>query len=424
MTGQPALPAQLHAYLSAPALAPLWAAARTRLERNGLQATGTVAVDVDNVAADRLSGLLGRRVEPGAGRRIKLAELDAALRQSVGERGLISILEILGGRPLSDRAADRQNVQTQWAGAWQQLDAALAGAGLADAEWVAQWITELRRSGVLTRAGVDAASRAFRHAVSALKILLLPTNKPTSGWELATLASQITGDAHGLDDTSLASAVLLRAAAHALDQPAPQSAADRRKLWQALGVATDSVSGTVLAWQLRPPGPDRWSQMMRDRADLGLITHLTLHELDRAGATSLAAAGTPVSACENPQVLQAAARAGADMPLLCLSGNPASVGTRLLHEMIAAGGHVRYHGDFDWPGIAIAGRILALGAAPWRMSASDYRTAAANLDADHAVALTGSPLPTPWDPDLAVVMASRGLAIHEESVLSDLLSDL
>ena len=107
----------------------------------------------------------------------------------------------------------------------------------------------------------------------------------------------------------------------------PGSAADRRELWQALGVATDAVSGTVLVWRLRPPGADRWSTMLRERADLGLITHLTLHELERAGKVVFAEPRQTVSVCENPQVLQAAVRAGTDPPLICLSGNPASVGT-------------------------------------------------------------------------------------------------
>ena len=259
---------------------------------------------------------------------------------------------ILDGRPLNNRAAARRDAQAQWAQVWQQLDAALAGAGIADAVWVPEWIAELRRTGVLTRAGTDAASRALGHAVSALKILLLPTDQPSTGWELAALATKITGDAHAFDDTSLASVVMLRAAAHALRHAVPESASDRRELWRALGVATDAVSGTVLAWQLRPPGADRWSRMMRDRADLGLITHLTLHELDRAGTVEFARAGQAVFVCENPQVLQAAARAGTGMPLLCLSGNPARVGTQLLRELTTGGVHVQYHGDFDWPGVA------------------------------------------------------------------------
>jgi uncharacterized protein (TIGR02679 family) len=164
--------------------------------------------------------------------------------------------------------------------------------------------------------------------------------------------------------------------------------------------------------------------MMRDRADLGLITHLTLHEFDQAGPVELAPPGQTVFACENPQVLQAATHSRTDLPLLCLSGNPASAGTRLVRALIAAGNPVRYHGDFDWPGIAIAGRILSLGATPWRMSASDYCAAAVRIDADHAVTLTGTPVPTSWDPALAVVMSSRGLAVHEEFLLPDLLADL
>jgi uncharacterized protein (TIGR02679 family) len=112
------------------------------------------------------------------------------------------------------------------------------------------------------------------------------------------------------------------------------------------------------------------------------------------------------------------------MPLLCLSGSPASAGTRLVCALIAAGNPVRYHGDFDWPGMAMASRILSLGTTPWRMSAGDYRTAAARIDADHAVILTGTPVPTAWDPDLAAAMSSRGLAVHEEFLLPDLLADL
>jgi hypothetical protein len=43
-------------------------------------------------------------------------------------------------------------------------------------------------------------------------------------------------------------------------------------LWQRVGVSTDEISGTVITWGLRPPGGDRWSAMIRERADLGLIT--------------------------------------------------------------------------------------------------------------------------------------------------------
>ncbi len=419
---KPPLPPGLRAYLTGPELAGVWSTARARLERNGLQITGMISVDLDDAAADRLSGLLSRPLQTGPGRPVKLADLDEALRRSVAQLGLVSALQIIHGRPMTDRRAARRDMQTQWDAVWLRLDTALAGAGLADAAWVPAWIAGMRSTGVLTRAGIDAADRALDHAVAALAVLLPPGDRPTV--ELATLASRVTGDAHGLDDTTLASLVLLRAAALAHDTPVPETAAQRRDLWQLLGVATDAVSGTVLTWRLQPPGEDRWSSMMRDRADLGLITHLTLHELDRAGAVSHAGPGQVVSVCENPQVLQAAAHAGVEAPLICLSGNPATVGTRLLRALISAGNPVRYHGDFDWPGVAIAGRVIKLGASPWRMSATDYRTAAALLDPDHAIALTGKPVPTAWEPALSAAMQARGLAVHEESLLGVLLMDL
>lgn len=424
MNGPGALPPELREYLATPHLAPMWQAVRARLERNRLQPTGTVSVNLDQVGADRLSGLLGRTVAAGARRRISLADLDAALRGSDGGRGLVSVIEILDGRPVLDRAGARDSIQAEWAEVWRRLDSSLAEAGLADAPWVADWIDSLRRSGVLTRAGTDAADRALSHAVAGLGILLKGAEGPQSIRELGALASEVTGTAHGFDETTLAAGVLLRAAAHALERPAPETAADRRELWKALRVATDSLSGTVLAWQIRPPGTDGWSRMMRDRADLGLVTHLTLHELDVAGSASLAPQGQAISVCENPQVLQAAARTRSEMPLLCLSGNPAIVGTRLIRTMVHQGNTLRYHGDFDWPGVAIAARVMGLGAEPWQMFAVDYLAAVERLDDDHVLALTGNPSLTPWDPRLGPVMAEQGVAVHEEFVLPNLLADL
>ena len=61
----PALPAALHAYLSAPSLQPLWGVLRERLERTGHAVRGTITVQVDDDGADRLAGLLGR-AQPAA----------------------------------------------------------------------------------------------------------------------------------------------------------------------------------------------------------------------------------------------------------------------------------------------------------------------------------------------------------------------
>nr|WP_265333839.1 DUF2399 domain-containing protein [Nocardioides sp. Kera G14] len=186
------------------------------------------------------------------------------------------------------------------------------------------------------------------------------------------------------------------------------------------------MSGTVLVWALRPPGNDAWSVMMRSRADLGVVTHLTLQELRGPAATvpSLCSEGTAVSMVENPQVLQAAAKTGVPGVLLCTSGNPSTAGWLLLRRLIADGMPVRYHGDFDWPGVAIAGRVLAAGAAPWRMAAEDYSAAVSGLPSDARLALSGTPVGTAWDTRLAVEMERRGVAVHEELILATLLDDL
>lgn len=78
----------------------------------------------------------------------------------------------------------------------------------------------------------------------------------------------------------------------------------------------------------------------------------------------------------------------------------------------------------DWPGVAIVGRVLAAGAEPWRMSAADYTQALAAASAGEGLPLEGRAEPTPWDPGLASVMVQRGVAVHEETLISLLLDDL
>jgi uncharacterized protein (TIGR02679 family) len=294
---------------------------------------------------------------------------------------------------------------------WASLDRALAECGLADEEWAGQWVDWLRGSGAVTRL---PRAVVLPVAVQVLARVLADGRAPIG---LAELASEVTGDAHGLDNGYPAAALVLRGIAFALGVAPAASAAERRSLWQQVGVSTDEVSGTVITWGVRPPGNDRWSGMMRERADLGLITHLTVHELQRAA--SLVRAGEVVHACENPQVLQALAMVGVDRPVACLSGNPAAAGVVLLARCA-----VRYHGDFDWPGIAIARRVFGLGAQPWRFGCSDYAAGVERLPAGNRLGLTGHAQATPWDEGLRAAMTTADVAVHEEALIDHLLTDL
>ena len=95
-----------------------------------------------------------------------------------------------------------------------------------------------------------------------------------------------------------------------------------------------------------------------------------------------------------------------------------------LSGLVAAGGTVHYHGDFDWRGLAIAEVLVRKvpTAQPWRFGARDY--AGAVQRGFGTIALSGLPHPSPWDPDLALVMGETGKAIYEEQVLEDLLEDM
>ncbi|HEY2237264.1 MAG TPA: TIGR02679 family protein [Streptosporangiaceae bacterium] len=410
MTG---IPPALRAYLSAESLLPMWSALRTRLERTGHAIRGTVTVELGDEGADRLGGLLGRPFPAGSAV-VKLADLDTALRASSAQRGLVAVVAELTGGSLRDRPAERDAAHARREQLWAELDRLLVADGLSDQDWTRPWTEWLHRGGVLTRLPADEAGPTL---AAATRTLARTLDGGHASVGLAELASAVTGDAHGLDDSTPAAAVILRALAFALDTPPAASAAERRLLWQRVGVSTDEISGTVITYGLRPPGIDRWAAMMRERADLGLITHLTVQELQRA--SDLTRSGVVVHVCENPQVLQRLAAAGVDRPLACTSGNPAAAGTMLLSRTV-----VRYHGDFDWPGIAIARRIIERDAQPWRFGRADYAEAVGHLRADRRLGLTGRVEATPWDRELSPAMAAANVAVHEEAIVDLPLADL
>ncbi|MBF6301575.1 DUF2399 domain-containing protein [Nocardia amamiensis] len=406
------LPPRFQAYLDVPGLRELWSKLRDRLERSGHAIRGSISADLDTDAAERMSGLLGRHLSAGR-RTLSLGELDAALLRSAAGQGLVPVIAELTGGPLRDRPSERLARREAVSALWSDVEKVLHDRGLSTAPWIRGWTQWLHDTGLLVRSA-DTARAEFDTAAHAVAVALgRPSEAPRM---LGQLATTVAGDSHALDNDRLAGRLAIRALAFALDRPEPSSPRDRIALWQSAGITVDMVSGTVLTWGLRPPGVDRWSEMMRMRADLGLVTHLSLAELNSFTAP-LTDPGATIAACENPQVLQRAAEAGVQHPLLCFSGNPSSAGLAVAERV-----RIRYHGDFDWPGIAIAARLHAGGADLWRMTTQDYLRATTS-DATR-LPLTGAPIPTPWEPELSPTMTRVGMVVHEEAVLDDLLADL
>ncbi|MEV0036338.1 DUF2399 domain-containing protein [Streptomyces sp. NPDC050804] len=113
--------------------------------------------------------------------------------------------------------------------------------------------------------------------------------------------------------------------------------------------------------------------------------------------------------------------------MVCTSGSAATVVLTLLDALAAASCHFAYHGDFDWPGIALANRIIRrYETLPWRMRAEDYERLTAHSQAEGIpqLPLDGRPVDADWDPGLAPAMTALGAALHEEATLDLLVEDL
>lgn len=119
---------------------------------------------------------------------------------------------------------------------------------------------------------------------------------PDPGTGLARLAQRVLGRAHALDRGPVASAVSWLSGS----REAPSSAAERRAVWAAAGVATDTVSSPVLTLGLRLPGEGPLPVTLRVNAAAGLAVRLTLAQVTaHLAATPIIYQGA-VFLCEDP----------------------------------------------------------------------------------------------------------------------------
>ena len=406
-----------------PGLGRLWDAVASRLQRNGLRPSGVVLLDgLDRDERRAVAGLLGRPLT-AARIRVDLAELDERLRSVRDGQGVIAIAEDLRG-PLVDRPASRLAARQGRAAVWAAARDALDRCDLAGQGWTERWLEELRSTGTIARIDFDHAATLLVRAVQTLTALPL-LNGTVDRIGRTELASQVSGSSHGLDDGQMLAGLVLRGIAQMTERTYPASAAERRALWESAGVMSDEISTTVLTLGMRPPGVHPLAAGVRARSEANCETHLSLRDLRRID--TWVTSGAEVFVCENPRVLEAAMDEGASKAMVCTAGNPRIVVNSLLVQLAAGGAHLRYRGDFDWPGIGIANRIIEThGASPWRMGAGDYEEAIAQAGTaiDDLPTLDGRPLEAVWDPELSPLMVEIGRVVHEEALLGLLVADL
>ncbi|OPF80488.1 TIGR02679 family protein [Streptomyces antioxidans] len=417
------LPPATRDWLTGPGLTRLWEGIRKRLESNGVQATGSLRLAALNIQErNDLSLLLGKPLTGGAVT-VRLDVLDARLRASAAGLGLRDTLEELGP-PLTDRRAVRADATARREQVWSSLASSLDASPLAGQEWPRRWYDLLRRAGVPRGVTHDAAIWTLQQAVQVLAVLLGP-ERSGNALGRGELAAMTTGSAHGLDDGTWLARLVQRGVSLAHGTEFPDDAAGRRTLWRLVSVTPDEVSSTVLTYGLRPAGEGWRECALRERAKHHAETHLTPRDLHSLRLRLPAA--TLIHICENPRVVEAAADAACVRPLVCTSGSAATVVVTLLDALAATGCRFAYHGDFDWPGIVLANRVIRLyDAVPWRMGTADYEHLAARSQAEGIpqLALDGQPVSADWDPDLAPAMTALGVALHEEATLDLLVDDL
>ncbi len=397
----------------------IWALLAERLQRNGLRPAGRLTVDgLTRDERHALAGVLGRPV-PSDRATIDLAALDTRIRASGVAAGLVPFVEREFGA-LVDRPGTRAARQSARDAVWSAGRAQIVASDLGAQPWVEPWLDDVRRAGALGRlepAGASSVLVAAVHSVAALPAV--NGRGPVARGDLAAL---VIGDAHALDDGTVLASLVLRAAAAMTDQPYPRDAAGRRRLWVEVGVQPDEVSTTVLTFGLRTRAGDTW---LDARTDSGWETHLSARDLLRADVCGPDTG--VVFVCENPRVVELAVDRAARAAVVCTLGQPAVVVLALLDTLRDAGAELRYHGDFDWPGIAIAERMItAHGCRPWRMAAADYLDALARLAplAGELPALAGAPVTASWDTDLTLAMSHANRTVHEELLLDTLFADL
>jgi uncharacterized protein (TIGR02679 family) len=397
---------------SADVLSRVWAQLADRLERNGLQPQGRILVtELDRSERHALGGMLGR-VLASETARIDLSSLNERLCARSDE-GLVQACERVLGRALVNRPARRQARGERRKAPFVEARSWLEQHPEQIRGWTEVWLATVRRDGLLAR-DPDPCGLIVQ-ALSVLETCLQDPSRPSlARTELAAAAAR---DAHALDDGRRLSQLVLRALALRVERPAPASASERREVWESVGVTTDSVSSTCLTRGLGVL--DGWAGAQRYQlaAHSGDPIHVTWWDL-RQGLQM--APGQEVLVCENPRVLEAIAERGLDdITIVCTSGRSTLVVLEVLRRLSGSGAHILYHGDFDWPGVAMANQLVAMFAVqPWHMSADDY------LKSPACLPLAGSEVLPAWDADLGAAMRHRGLALHEEAVLGTLLDSL
>lgn len=395
-------------------LQPLWQEVHRRLS-SGAPVTRVAVGVLTGSQRAVLADLLGAERLPAAGSTVRLDVLDAAVTAATGRPLAGLVTELIG--PIGNRRLAARQVAAERAALWSWLDQHPVVVGQPA---LREWTDQIRKLGVL-----DGSIARTRQLLE--QALLVVEALPADGVPLPVFADRTVGDPHGLDSNRRLASTVLRALTLLVGKDLDHDETDSRTLWTLFGVDSDALSSTVLVAGLRPESTGVAERLLAVCAEQGEAAVLTLAQLRSSRPrwrTRTAGRAAGVSVVENPSVMAAALRRyGAGCPpLVCLSGWPSAAAMLLLRMLRADGVGLRYHGDFDGPGLRIAAQVLArVGARPWRMSVRDYL---AGLQERRSGPGVGTVPEAPWDHELAAALRASDICLPEEAVLDVLMADL
>lgn len=386
-----------------PALDRILLAARDKRERRGGAGDSSIVLrDLDPHEALALDALLAvsvrrRPVLPGQTLRLKLSELEAALRACSVDPRLE--YERVGGRPLRDLPAER---------------AAARHRRESFSEWLLSHELVSTRPGLadsLERAVVQGRIHSNMRPLVEAALRVVAALPATKRVQRSVLAAQLLdGDPHALDvGTPLHNLVVSLLIADANLDPDTSP----RNVWAHFNVLADPVASNAVTLGLPLLGDGVAARLVRAAAGGHVV--LTYGQLTMGGFAW--PPGTPCFTCENPSVLIAAEQELGTRcrPLICTGGHPSDAVRLLLTAVANAGGTIRHHGDFDEAGLLIMRDLRErYGAASWRFDLASLNAA---LDANRCAGTSSVS-------SLEEVVGKLVRPLPEELELDILLSDL
>ncbi len=343
-----------------------------------------------------LASLVGRKGGVATSITIDVAEVDRALSDAGIATSLRAALERLDG-PIVHRETELSRIRDSWA-------SVLAGCTHTD---LIAYLSSPLNLGVLKRLSgnqSDLASGICRQTEGILMRL------PAAGVPRAQIAAELLGDAHGLDGARPVATLTLSV----LRNRSSADTGDDRDTWAAVGVLVNELAKPALFMNVPYSGLPVSS---------GEPQYASLRLLARR-PPDWAVAGRAILVCENPNLVAILAdRLGtACPPVVCVDGHLGAAQRTILKQLKASGADLRYHGDYDWPGISIANNVITkYGAVPWHFSAADYVAAAENTP-QLAAPLNGRPVLASWDEELTAAMTRTGIKIEEEAIAERIIA--